>query len=269
MQCMYTKLEKLKNYLKDLNKAAIAFSAGVDSTFLLKIAKEVLGSNIIAISANFHSFPQKELNEAIEFCRKEKIKHIIIEFNELDIEGFKNNPPNRCYLCKKELFKTIKETAKLNNIENIIEGSNIDDDSDYRPGMQALKELGIKSPLKEVKLTKEEIRNLSKDYNLSTAEKQSSACLSSRFAYNETITEEKLQMVDKAEQLLKDLGFHQVRVRIHNLLARIEIDENEFNKIMQKEIRQKIINDFKKFGFIYISLDLKGYRTGSMNESLK
>ena len=186
------KLKQLKEYLKSLESVVVAFSSGVDSTFLLKIAHDTLGDNVIAVTAKSCSFPQRELNEAIEFCKKEKIKHIIVDSEELDIEGFKNNPPNRCYLCKKELFEKIWKVAKENGIKNIAEGSNTDDDGDYRPGLQAVKELGVKSPLRYAELCKEEIRELSRKLKLSTAEKQSFACLSSRFVYGETISEEKL-----------------------------------------------------------------------------
>lgn len=262
-----SKLEQLEQYLKSLESAAVAFSSGVDSTFLLKVAHDTLNKNVIAVTAKSCSFPSRELNEAIEFCKKENIKHIIVESEELEIDGFKNNPPNRCYLCKKELFERIWQVAKENNIKNVIEGSNFDDNGDYRPGLQAVKELNVKSPLREIGFTKAEIRNLSKQIGLPTADKQSFACLSSRFVYGEEITEEKLKMVDKAEQLLLDLGFHQVRVRIHNDIARIEVMPNEFEKLIGN--RETIAHQLKEFGFAYVTLDLLGYRTGSMNETLK
>lgn len=262
------KLEHLRNYIKGLNSVAVAFSSGVDSTFLLKVAADTLGDKVIAVTAKSCSFPKRELNEAIAFCEKEGIRHFVCESEELNIEGFAQNPKNRCYLCKKELFEKIQVIADENQIENIVEGSNLDDNGDYRPGLLAVAELGIKSPLRECRFTKADIRALSKYLNLPTWEKQSFACLSSRFVYGETITEEKLGMVDKAEQLLLDMGFHQVRVRIHGRMARIEIEPEEFDKLLQEENRNRIVEAFKNYGFSYITMDLMGYRTGSMNETL-
>lgn len=262
------KLEDLKIYLKELKSVAVAFSSGVDSTFLLKVAADTLGDQVIAVTAQSCSFPKRELNEAIAFCKKEGIKHFVCESEELEIDGFAQNPKNRCYLCKKELFEKIQVIAEGNDIEHIVEGSNLDDNGDYRPGLLAVAELGVKSPLRTCNLTKADIRALSKYLELPTWKKQSFACLSSRFVYGETITEEKLNMVDEAEQLLLDMGFQQVRVRIHDSMARIEIMPAEFDKLMQENLRIKIGEAFKQFGFTYVTLDLFGYRMGSMNETL-
>lgn len=265
---MSDKQEKLEKLLESYKRVAVAFSSGVDSTYLLKMAQKVLGENVIAVTASSCSFPKRELEEAKTFCRENGIRHIVVESEELDIDGFRQNPKNRCYLCKHELFEKILSIAKENGIETVVEASNTDDDGDYRPGLVAVKELGIESPLRHVGLSKKEIREYSKELGLPTWNKQSFACLSSRFVYGETISEEKLTMVDQAEQLLLDMGFHQLRVRIHDKLARIEVHPSEFEKIMQEENRTKIFHKLKQYGFTYVTLDLQGYRTGSMNETL-
>ena len=269
------KYEMLKEYFKQLGSVAIAFSSGVDSTFMLKVAHDVLGDNAVAVTARSHSFPAREKNEAADFCKKEGIEHIFIDSEELNIPGFKQNPKNRCYLCKHELFEEIIEVAKQHGLTYVCEGSNLDDNGDYRPGLQAIAELGVKSPLRECNLWKSEIRAISKELGLSTWKKQSFACLASRFVYGETITIEKLDMVDKAEQLLIDMGFEQVRVRIHSFgngetsgtIARIEVNPDEITKLVLN--RETIVSEFKKIGFNYVSMDLQGYRTGSMNETIK
>jgi uncharacterized protein len=245
----------------------VAFSGGVDSTFLLKTARDVLGDRVIAVTAKSCSFPERELNEAAAFCEKEGIRHIICESEELNIEGFSQNPVNRCYLCKTELFTKIWAVAKENNIENVLEGSNIDDNGDYRPGLAAVAELKVKSPLREAELTKAEIRELSHELGLPTWNKQPFACLSSRFVYGEEITAEKLKMVDRAEQFLLDLGFSPVRVRIHGNIARIEVGKDGFAKLAAEAA--KVYAELKNIGFSYVTLDLGGYRAGSMNETLK
>ena len=261
------KLDNLKEYLRSLNHVVIAFSGGVDSTFLLKVAHEVLGDKVLAITAKSCLLPERELKEAEEFCKKEGIKHIVIASDELDIEGFRNNPVNRCYLCKKETFEKMIQVAEENNIKNIAEGSNMDDNGDYRPGLEAVAQLGIKSPLRHAELYKQEIRELSKRMGLPTWKKQSFACLASRFVYGEIISEEKLKMVERAEQLLLDKGFHQVRVRIHDKMARTEVGMEELEKVLEN--REEIIHQFKEYGFTYVTLDLTGYRTGSMNDMIK
>lgn len=265
---MSDKQEELEKLLESYKRVAVAFSSGVDSTYLLKMAQKVLGENVIAVTASSCSFPKRELEEAKTFCRENGIRHIVVESEELDIDGFRQNPKNRCYLCKHELFEKIRSIAKENGIETVVEASNTDDDGDYRPGLVAVKELGIESPLRHVGLSKKEIREYSKELGLPTWNKQSFACLSSRFVYGETISEEKLAMVDQAEQLLLDMGFHQLRVRIHDKLARIEVHPSEFEKIMEEENRTKIFHELKQYGFTYVTLDLQGYRTGSMNETL-
>lgn len=266
---LHEKWEQLKNNLQSLGRVAVAFSGGVDSTFLLSVAQDVLGEDAMAITANPHSFPGRELEEARAFCRARGIRHDVYEWNELALDAFCENPPNRCYLCKRELFGKMIEIAREQKITHVIEGSNMDDSGDYRPGMQAVSELGIESPLREAGLYKEEIRRLSKEMGLPTWEKPSFACLASRFVYGERITEEKLSMVEQAEQLLLDRGFRQARVRIHGRMARIEVLPEEFGRLLQGDTREELAATLKSYGFSYISMDLEGYRTGSMNEILK
>lgn len=264
---MQSKLIRLKNDLKELESVVVAFSGGVDSTFLLKVAHDVLGDSCVAVTACSCSFPERELKEAKAFCEANGIRHIVVRSEELEIEGFRHNPKNRCYLCKHELFEKIWNIAHTEGLNAVIEGSNMDDNGDYRPGLVAVKELGVLSPLRQAGLDKAEIRELSRELGLSTWNKQSFACLSSRFVYGETINEKRLSLVDRAEQLLLDEGFHQVRVRIHGNIARIEIEPAEFEKLLH--IREKIYSEFHNYGFSYVTLDLNGYRTGSMNETLK
>lgn len=263
------KYDDLKRAIKDFGSVAVAFSGGVDSTFLLYAAKEALGDKAVAISAKSCSFPERELNEAKEFCRAHQIRQIIFDSEELDIEGFASNPKNRCYICKRELFGKMIKIAEDEGIAVIAEGSNLDDNGDYRPGLQAIAELNIQSPLRTVGFTKEDIRALSMQLGLPTWDKPSNACLASRFVYGESITAEKLGMVDKAEQLLLDLGFRQVRVRIHGTMARIEILPDEFDKLISENVRNRITASFREIGFTYVTMDLIGYRTGSMNEVIK
>ena len=262
------KYEELLDYLKSLESVAVAFSSGVDSTFLLYAAKEALGDKVMAITASSCSFPKRELDEATAYCREQGIRHEIVISEELKIEGFSHNPKNRCYLCKRELFEKIREIADREGFKEVAEGSNLDDNGDYRPGLTAIAELGIKSPLRHIGFTKDEIRALSEQFGLPTWNKQSFACLASRFPYGEEITEQKLDMVDKAEQYLLDLGFNQLRVRIHGNIARIELVPDEFAKIMEENVRAGVYKRFKEIGFDYVALDLMGYRTGSMNETL-
>ncbi|MDR2705033.1 MAG: ATP-dependent sacrificial sulfur transferase LarE [Planctomycetaceae bacterium] len=269
MNTLEAKHADLKRYLSQFDRLAIAFSGGVDSTFLLHSAHSVLGNQIIAVTARSCSFPKRELDEASDFVQKKGIEHIIVDSEELDIEGFSKNPVNRCYLCKTELFTKIRNIAGSYGIRNIAEGSNADDEGDYRPGLQAVSELGVLSPLRHAKLTKNDIRQLSAEQGLPTWNKQSFACLSSRFPYGEDITKERLTMIDHAEQFLLDNGFRQVRVRFHGNLARIETDDDGFQKLFDKKLRETIYKRFKEIGFVYIAIDILGYRTGSMNEPLK
>lgn len=262
------KLDILKENLKKTGSLAVSFSGGVDSTFLLKVAADVLGDQVIAVTARSSTYPEREFKEAEAFARKLGVRHIVIESEELEIEGFSDNPVNRCYFCKHELFGKVVDIAKQYGMRYVADGSNVDDIGDYRPGMQAVKELGVISPLKAAGMTKEDIRILSKDMGLPTWDKQAFACLASRFPYGQKITKEKLDMIDKAEQFLLDLGFRQVRVRHHGDLARIEVGGQEIGRFFSEDIMDRVYKELKKIGFTYVSLDMKGYRTGSMNETL-
>lgn len=260
------KLTQLKQRFKQLGSVAVAFSSGVDSTFLLKVAHEVLGSHAVAITAHTSFFPKRELEEAELFCRQYGISQYTVPCQVLEQGDIAQNPNNRCYLCKRSLFTEMLNITKQHQLGTLAEGSNLDDEADYRPGMRAVAELGVISPLREAGLTKDDIRNLSYSMGLSTWNKPSFACLASRFAYGETITEEKLHMVEKAEQLLMSLGFLQMRVRIHGQMARIEIEPQDFARMVQDDVRDLILKHFYAYGFTYVAMDLKGFRSGSMNE---
>ena len=263
------KLERLRERLRVIGGAVVAFSSGVDSTFLLRVAHEELGGRVIAATIRSHTFPKRELDEATAFCRAEGIRHVVIDSEELDISGFAENPPDRCYHCKRELFGKLLGFARENGLAAVLEGSNIDDDGDYRPGRRAIRELGIISPLHEAGLTKTEIRALSREMGLPTSDKPSFACLASRFPYGERITVFGLERVEKAEQWLLDagLGLTQLRVRSHGDLARIEVPPADIPRLAA--CAPEISAAFKDLGFAYVALDLLGYRTGSMNEVLQ
>ena len=255
-----TKLDNLKNYLCGLRSVAVAYSGGVDSTFLLKVAHNVLGENILALTATSKFIPRSELDAAKKFCADNKIRQVIFEADVLNIAGVAENPVNRCYLCKRELFKNFLRLAEG---KILVEGSNMDDTKDFRPGMKAIAELKVKSPLISAELYKAEIRELSREMNLPTWNKPSMACLASRFVYGETLTAPKLAAVEAAEDFLLSAGFKQMRVRVHGNLARIEILPEQFDMLLS--LREEISARLKSLGFDYVTLDLQGYRTGSMN----
>ena len=266
------KYTKLLEILQGMERIVVAFSGGVDSTFLTYAAKEAVGVNALAVTSRSGVVPQRDLREGAAFCEQQGIAHAYVDFDELAVPVFAENPPDRCYICKKTLFTKLLEIAAKEQAV-LCEGSNMDDLGDYRPGLRALRELSVRSPLQEAGLTKSEIRLLSQKFGLPTWAKPASACLASRFAYGETITAAKMQAVDAAEQLLFELGFTQFRVRVHGeekrgLLARIEVLPEDLGKALQPECRQAIITKFKSLGFAYVTLDLLGYRMGSMNEVL-
>ena len=269
MKEMETKLKDLKKILKEMQSILVAFSGGVDSTFLVKVAHDILGGKALAVTAQSPSYPASELKEAKQLAHKIGIEHLIIDSEELNNEDFARNPPRRCYFCKKELFSRLVNLAGEKEIRWVADATNSDDESDFRPGREAAKELGIRSPLLEAKLGKNDIRYLSRKLGLPTWDKPAYACLASRFPYGERITEEKLKKVDEAEAFLKSLGFRQLRLRHHDSLARIEVDKEDIPAFLDEKRRKEVIDYLKNLGYRYIALDLQGYRTGSLNESLK
>lgn len=266
---LQAKLAKLEDYIRELGSLAVGFSGGADSAFLLAVAHEVLGDKAIAVTAADASVPQREIDEAKSFCKDRGIRHFIRKVDPLTEEGYRNNNPDRCYFCKRVIFTEIKKAAEENGIEYTAEGSNTDDMGDYRPGLRAVAELSVTSPLREAGFSKPEIRLVSQAMGLPTWSKPAYACLASRFVYGEEITEEKLHMIDLAEQFLIEHGFFEERVRLHGNMARIEVPPKDIPRLAEDGIREAVYEKFKELGFLYVTLDLKGYRMGSMNDTLK
>lgn len=269
-QTIKEKYITLKTIILDFKKVLVAFSGGVDSTFLLKTAIELLGNEcVLAVTAISATTSRQERHDAFKYAEVFGVEHAVIDSGELDIPEFVQNPPNKCYICKKHRFGKIVEIARQKGLDVVVDGENADDLLDFRPGSLAAKELGIRSPLREAGLTKQEIRNLSKEFGLPSWNKPSFACLASRIPYHESITVEKLNRVDEGEEFLRNLGFlPQLRVRHHENMARIELDNKDIRKLIQDDIRIRIMQYFKSLGFGFVAIDLEGYNMGSLNREI-
>jgi len=260
------KVNRLKAILQKMESFAIAFSGGVDSTFLLAVASGLPDIDIMAITASSPMIPSWEIKEAKEMAARLKVKHKIIKIDPLEDPSLRENPPERCYICKKGLYTKFLKLAKEQGLRYLADGTNHDDLKAYRPGLKALKELGVKSPLAKVMLTKGDIRKYSKIMGLPTWDAPALACLATRIPYNEEITIEKLEMIDRAEEFIRSLGFRQMRVRCHYPTARIELDPADISRLLESPIRKKVVKRFKDIGFGHITIDMEGYRSGSMDE---
>ena len=263
------KLDRLKEIIKETGGCAVAFSGGVDSSLVLAVARDVLGDHSLAVIATSSTYPQRECQRAIEWVKNQNIPYVIIESEELDIPEFSENPTNRCYFCKKELFDKVREQAHAHGLRWVADGTNVDDIGDYRPGMIAARELGVLSPLMEAGLTKEDIRTIAREfYHLPVADKPAAACLASRFPYGSSITRDKLGQVEKIEVFLESEGLRIFRARHHGEILRLELGNEEMTAVMKSDLRKKITAFVKSQGFLYVTLDMEGYRTGSMNEGI-
>lgn len=266
---MKTKLDQLRSRLKELGSLLVAHSGGVDSSFLLSVARDALGDKVVAVTAVSAIHPRREREDALRFTADRGIEHILVEGLESTLPEFLANDPDRCYHCKKSLLRQIGLIAAKRGIPHIAHGANLDDLADYRPGWRAAQEAGILAPLVEVGLGKEEIRTLSREMGLRTWNRPSMACLASRIPYGEPIQEEKLRRVEAAEELLAELGFVQVRVRHHGMLARIEVEAADLDRILRPEVRLRLLERLKGLGFLHVTLDLEGFVSGSLNRALK
>lgn len=269
-ECCKVKLDELKNNIKTLNGCVAAYSGGVDSTLLVAVAREELGDRCLPVIAVSSTYPKREFEAAVGWLNESGIPFVVVESEELDIPGFAENPTNRCYYCKQELYAKIWRIANEHGLPAVIDGANADDVGDFRPGMQAAREMSVRSPLLECGLTKADIREISRTvYNLPTADKQPMACLSSRFPYGSRITGEKLRQVEAIEEYLADNGFTVFRARHHGEVLRLELGQQEIALLLQGGLRDSLIRIAKESGFTYVTVDLEGFRSGSMNETLK
>ncbi|WP_258358966.1 ATP-dependent sacrificial sulfur transferase LarE [Moorella sulfitireducens (nom. illeg.)] len=261
------KLELLQKKLTEMGAIVVAYSGGVDSSLLIKVAS-LTPARVLAVTAASPTYPREEIEAAARLAQELGVRHMVINTGEMENPAFTANPPERCYHCKKELYARLRELARENGLKTIVDGANADDSGDFRPGIQAAAEFGIRSPLQEVKLTKAEIRQLARYLDLPNWDKPSMACLSSRIPYGQAITPEKLGQVAAAEAFLRQLGLREIRVRHHGPIARLEVSPSAFTLLIDAKIREKLVNHLHKLGFTYITLDLEGFRSGSMNAVL-